>query len=88
LILGILWPRPYDTIAMKEIERYPYPEFVTQPKAMIQGRTMHGLITALASERARNARKVYWLKWAYGLLIVGLALVSGAVGTLVSGTLD
>jgi hypothetical protein len=83
VVLGILWPRSYDTIAMEEIERYPYPEFVCEEKVMIQGRTMRGLVTALASERKRNARKARWLKWAYGLLMVGLISVSAAVGTLV-----
>jgi len=78
---GLLWPRSYDTISMEEIERYPYPEFVFADRVMVQGRTMRGLIEGLASERKRNARKAFWLKWAYSTLSLGL--VSVAVAALI-----
>lgn len=73
---GLLWPRSYDTISMEEIARYPYPEFVFAERVMVQGRTMRGLIEGLASERKRNARKAFWLKWAYSTLSLGLVAVA------------
>jgi hypothetical protein len=81
-VFGVLWPRSFDTISMEEIRRYPYPEFVYERKVMIQGRTLRGLIEALASERDRNSRKAVALKWAYALLVVALALVAISAFTL------
>jgi hypothetical protein len=59
---------------------------VFERKVMVQGRTLRGLIRVLASERRRNARKAVALKWAYGFLMAGLILVSGAVVTIVLST--
>lgn len=61
---------------MEEIQRYPYPEFVHERRVMVQGRTMRGLIEALASERDRNAAKAKRLKIAYFSMMTGLALVA------------
>jgi hypothetical protein len=83
VVFGLLWPRSYDTIAMEEIERYPLQEFVFERRAMVQGRTMRGLIEALASERSRNAAKAKALKLAYLLLGAGLALVALSASILI-----
>jgi hypothetical protein len=82
VVAGVLWPRSVDTIALEEIERYPFPEFVYQRKVMVQGRTMRGLIVALTSERSRNDRKARWLKVAYAFLTTALFLVAVASATL------
>jgi hypothetical protein len=82
VVAGVLWPRSFDTIAIEEIERYPLPEFVSEAKVMIQGRTMLGLIVALTSERSRNDGRAKWLKLAYALLTAALILVAAASATL------
>jgi tetrahydromethanopterin S-methyltransferase subunit B len=81
-VFGVLWPRAFDTISMDEIRRYPLREMIYQPKVVVQGRTLRGPVEALASERDRNSRKASWLKWAYGFLVVALALVALAALTL------
>lgn len=76
VVLGVLLPREFASFSMAEVERYPRPEFVHQPRVMVQGRTLRGLVTALASERKKNARKAYRLRRAYQLLLEGLAGVT------------
>jgi hypothetical protein len=82
VVFGVLWPRAYDTIAMDEIERYPLPEFVYERRVMVQGRTLRGLVVALASERRRNSKKATWLKFAYLSLTAALVMAAGAAATL------
>ncbi len=77
VVLRVLAPQSYRNIAMAEVSRYALPEFVNQDKVMVEGRTMRGLIDALASERDRNDRKARALRCAYILLVVGLFLIAG-----------
>jgi hypothetical protein len=78
VVVKVLIPSPGITIATEEIERYPYPEFITQSPAMIQGYLMRGLIDALNRERERNEEKARWLKTSYLLVCLGLVLVAAA----------
>jgi hypothetical protein len=77
VVVRVLAPVSYRNIAMSEISRYALPEFVQQEKVMVEGRTMRGLIDALASERDRNDRKARSLGRAYNLLVAALCLVAG-----------
>lgn len=73
VVLRVLAPQSYRNLAMSEVRRYALPEFVFAEKVMVQGRTLRGLIDALATERDRNDRKARALRTAYVLLVTGLA---------------
>lgn len=75
-ITGVLRPKEFATIAVSEIVRYPLPEFVEQPRVMVQGRILRGLVDALASERDKNADKARALGRSYWWLLVGLVGVT------------
>jgi hypothetical protein len=79
---GVLLPTSGTSIAMSEVRRYPTYEFISQPRVMIEGATLRGLIRALDRERARNHVKAIWLRVAYGFLGLGLLLVAGLGVTL------
>src|SRR5262245_38438529 len=75
--LSVLLPASFFTIATTEIERYPFPPFVSMEKVMLQGRTLRGLIEAVKQERAVNRRKAQRVRIAVFLLALGLFCVLG-----------
>lgn len=81
-IFGVLRPREFATIAMSEVHRYPLPEYIEQPRVMVQGTTLRGLVDALATERSKNSRKARALGLSYVFLASGLAGVSALAGML------
>lgn len=78
----VLWPRSFETIATSELARYPNYEFVTQDRAMIQGRVLRGTVIAVAQMRERNNRRSQWLKAGYVALLAGIALVVVSASTI------
>src|SRR5438105_12266235 len=56
-VVKVLLPSPGVTISIKEVERYPFPEFISQDKVMIQGRLMWGFVDALKRERQPTESK-------------------------------
>ncbi len=76
VIRTVLRPRETATLSLAEVERYPLPEYIYAPKTLTQGRTMAGLIDALAVERSRAGSKANGLQWSYRLLLAGLACIS------------
>jgi hypothetical protein len=82
-VVKVLLPSPGVTISIGEVERYPFPEFISQDKVMIQGRLMWGFVDALKRERQRNESKARWLKLSYIVVCVGLGLVSLAGATAI-----
>jgi hypothetical protein len=75
-VLRVLLPQSYRSIATAEVRRYATRALVSQPKVMVQGRVLRGLIEALATERLRNDAKAIWLRRSYIALVVGLALAA------------
>ena len=82
-VVKVLLPSPGVTISIKEVERYPFPEFISQDKVMIQGRLMWGFVDALKRERERNESKARWLKLSYIVVCIGLGFVSLAGATAI-----
>jgi hypothetical protein len=77
-----LFPREYLTLGLDYLRRFPtWGEIFKQPED-VRGETMQGLIKALANERTTNDRKVRFVKQAYVLLIVGVALAAAQAATL------
>jgi hypothetical protein len=72
-VVKVLLPQESAAIAMSTIEKYPNWEYISQPRVMVQGETLHGLIGALAKDRERNSSKATWLRRAYIALLVGVA---------------
>lgn len=71
-VVKVLLPQESAAIAMSTIEKYPNLEYVSQPRVMVQGETLRGLIGALAKDRERNSSKATWLRRAYIALLVGI----------------
>jgi hypothetical protein len=76
VLIRVLRPRESATLAMGEVERYQLPEYVFERKVMNQGKTLRGLIEALAIERDRVNGKSRGLQHAYWLLIIGLTAIA------------
>lgn len=76
VLFRVLRPRESATLAISEVERYQLPEYVFERKVMNQGKTLRGLIEALAIERDRINRKSQGLQAAYWLLIVGVMAIA------------
>jgi hypothetical protein len=75
--LSVLLPKSFFTIAISEIERYPFQPFVTMDKVMVQGRVMRGLIASLKQERRVNSKKAFRTQAALVSLVAGLLCVLG-----------
>jgi hypothetical protein len=75
-VLKVLRPQSYRSIATAEVRTYATSAVVSQPKVMVQGRILRGLIEALATERQRNDGKAVWLRRSYTALVAGLTLVA------------
>lgn len=81
-VVGVLIPKEYATISMREVERYPTRGSVSRPRVMVQGSTLVGLVDALASERSKNSTKAGALSLAYWLLLAGLVGVTALAAIL------
>ena len=79
-VLGVLLPQSYRSIATAEVRTYATHAVVSQPKVLVQGRVLRGLIEALATERLRNDGKAIWLRRSYKALVLGLALAAAERG--------
>jgi hypothetical protein len=76
-VSGVLRPRLTTSLSVDEVKKYPLPQYVFAHKVMNQGKTLHGLVEALAVERGRAVSKAAALKWGYRLLILGLSCIAG-----------
>ena len=75
-MLTVLRPQESGSLAIEEVKRYPYPEFIYQPRVMNQGMVMRGLIDTLVRERVRAGGQASGLQWSYRLLLAGLTCIS------------
>ena len=75
-VLLVLRPRPVEKLAMQEVARYPTHEFVYRDKVEIQGRTLRGLVTSLASLRDASDVMGRRLRWAYLVFAAGLICIA------------
>ena len=82
IVVGVLWPRSFETIATSELAQYPTWAFVSQNREMIQGRTLRGIVSSVAQVRARNDARSRWLKIAYVGLLVGVSLIVISAATI------
>jgi hypothetical protein len=84
VVIMVLRPTEGKTVHIKEIERYPNFEFLSQERVIFQGNLLTGLVEALRIDRERNNLKADWLRRAYYAVCVALALVAlaGIAATL------
>ena len=58
------------------LERFPMWAEILKPRVQVQGETMKGLIEAIALERRVNRRKAEAVRFAFILLLAGLAITA------------
>jgi hypothetical protein len=80
--IAVLVPAEQLTLPMDYLERLPRWSEILKPPEMVQGETMHSLFRVIARERELNGRKARFLRWAFGLLVLGVLLVSIEAGIL------
>jgi hypothetical protein len=77
-----LWPREYATIGAAYMRRFPTWGEILKAPEQVRGETMRTLVEAVIRERAVSDGKLIWLRWSFGLLLVGLALTAAEGATL------
>lgn len=70
-----LFPEEHITLAMAHLERFPKWSEVRKLPEQVRGETMTTLVEAIAHERRINETKARNVRWAFGLLLVGLGFV-------------
>jgi hypothetical protein len=70
-----LFPKEHITLAMGYLERFPKWSEVRKRPEQVRGETITTLVEAIALERRTNEAKVRNVRWAFGLLLVGLGFV-------------
>ncbi len=58
------------------LERFPKWAEILKPRVQVQGETMTGLIEAIAQERRVNRKKAVAVRFAFILLLAGLAITA------------
>lgn len=76
LALSALLPRASVILSIREVERYPLPEFFRQAKYLVQGRALRGFIESLRHDRAIGDRKARRFRGAVAVLSAGLICVA------------
>lgn len=70
-----LSPKEHITLAMAYLQRFPKWSEIRKPPEQVRGETMATLVEAIALERGINEAKARNVRWAFGLLLVGLGFV-------------
>jgi hypothetical protein len=70
-----LVPKEHLGLGMAYLERFPKWSEILKDPVQVRGETMAGLVEAIAIERALNRTKANLVRWAFLLLLVGLAFV-------------
>jgi hypothetical protein len=70
-----LFPKEHNTLAMAYLERFPKWLEIRKPPEQVRGETMGGLVEGIARERRINEAKAHSVRWAFGLLLIGLGFV-------------
>jgi len=74
--LWVLLPRPYDTLGLSYVERFPSWSEITKPTMNVQGETIRGLVATVRSSQERNQANAGRVFWALVLLMIGVSLLA------------
>jgi len=72
----VLLPKEQLMLGIAYLERFPMWAEILKPRVQVQGETMKGLIEAIALERRVNRRKAEAVRFAFILLLAGLAITA------------
>lgn len=75
LAVRVLLPEELATLGLEYMRRFPLWSEILKPAEQVRGETMSALIEAVAEERRANRLKSRSVRWAFQLLLVGLAFV-------------
>jgi hypothetical protein len=78
----VLLPKEQLMLGLAYLERFPKWSEILKPRVQVQGETMAGLVEAIALERRVNQRKAHAVRWAFLLLVGGLAVTAADAGTV------
>lgn len=88
MALFVLAPKRAVAFSTEELERYPSRERVNEPKGMVQGRAMRGLVEAIKAERLANRVRRTWLTRAAIALVVALLFLITHMGVFLVDASD
>lgn len=77
-----LSPKEYVSLGMEYLERLPTWSTILERPENIRGEAARGVIVSIARERQTNDLKVDHIRWAFRLLLLGLALIMIEATTL------
>ncbi len=77
-----LVPKEYVSLGLEYLERLPTWSVVLRSPEDARGEAVRGVIESIARERKTNDVKAGQIKWAFRLLLAGLALISVEAATL------
>lgn len=66
--MAVLWPRRYERIGEKALDRFNQDEFLDQPTHQVTGMVVASRISIAKTMDKRHEEKTRWLKWAFRLL--------------------
>jgi hypothetical protein len=72
----VLLPKEQLMLGVAYLERFPKWAEILKPRVQVQGETMTGLIEAIAQERRVNRKKAMAVRFAFILLLAGLAITA------------
>ncbi len=77
-----LSPKEYASLGIEYLERLPTWTEILKRREDVRGEAAQGVIVAVAREQRTNDGKVDQIRWAFCLLVLGLALITVEAATL------
>jgi hypothetical protein len=80
--VGALWPRKYERMGHRALNRFNDQAFLDQPNHALVGQVLATRISIAKTMDDRHEAKAKWMKWALGLLLgalLGLIIAGGAL---------
>lgn len=71
-----LLPKEHIALGMAYLERFPKWSEIRKAPEQVGGETMRGVLQTIARERRINEAKARSVRWAFGLLLIGLGFVA------------
>jgi hypothetical protein len=66
--MAVLWPRRYDRLGKKGLDKFNQNDFLDQPSHQLTGAVVATRIAIAKTMDHHHERKARWLKWAFRLL--------------------
>ena len=85
LAVAALFPREYLTLGAAYLARFPMWSEARRSPEQVRGKTMRGLVQAVARERRVNRGKTRAIRRSFVLLLLGLALIGAEAAILATG---